>query len=129
MPEPLCQCTAGSTEGFWKLRQAPASGRIEGLRILNYSATGVGEALTRAALASVATTPSQKKSLEIYEADEQITPAIVRLHGEDVRLPANLWVLAREAAACITMSHILGERVSTRCESLEAALEGLANLS
>ena len=54
MPEPLCRCTTGSAEGFWKLRQAPASGRIQGLRILNYNAAGVGEALTRAALALTA---------------------------------------------------------------------------
>ena len=121
-----CRSSRGSAEAFWGLAQAPVSGKLISLRVLNYGPAGVGEELTRDEFAKLARTKLQRDSLDIFAASDQVTPATVVLGEGERRLPAHLWALARDAAVGLTMRHVHGEATISRTAPVETTLAELA---
>eukprot|EP00969_Alexandrium_andersonii_P371765 15480229-Alexandrium_andersonii.AAC.1 len=109
-------------EGFWQLPRLPATAlmpptadasrqaqRVQGLRLLNWGPLGVGTRLTARQLAASTTNRTDRLSLACFDADAQVTPALVQLPMKTYRLPPHLWAAAREAATDVVIKHVLGE--------------------
>jgi len=111
--EPCCHEPVSplDLDAFWRSPRIPVSmlhaprsdvarrsQRVRGFHLLNWGPHGVGAGLTAKQLAAGKCTKADRMSLACFDADEQVTPALVQIGDRHYRLPPGLWAAAREAA-------------------------------